>query len=322
MVDLSIYRIAPESFNESFNGSIDSLEEYILALEDFIDDVIDDAWLEYALESEGSGMETDSLDELLNRASDLKEKAMSAKSESDKQAFLREYESVMKQIRLENKNAEIDKKKRIKKILKIIGGSVLIVAATFGLVKLGKRISNDVKHKYAEETQELKEDRQRMQSASQEPPTQKIVKKLENEIRNDTVKNEEVIITSDDVIEAIKRSGHTKPENPRRMKVKGRLTVEESPRKRLPDLDYHLINKKRQKEYDSINKTYDVSRAWIFGGQNKKLHLDESERMINKFNRLRDEKYDEVQKLQLDYATMLSDYKHGKPVKKLVSTKK
>lgn len=339
MIDFDIYNIATESFDESSNDSIDSLEEYILALEDFIDDVIDDAWLESALESEGSGMETDSLDELLSRASDLKEKAMTAKSESDKQAFIREYESVMKQIRLENKKSDNDKKKRIKKILKIVGGSVLIIAATFGLVKLGKKISKDVKHKHAEEIlkkrildklktakpeekQKLKEELHDLQTAStQESPTQEIVEKLEDEIRTDTVKNEEVIITAEDVIKAIKRSGHTKPENPKRMKVKGRLTVEESPGKH-PGLKYELIKNKRDKEFESVMKTHGIVHEWIKGDDSTKLGFDEGSRMLDKFAQLQDEKISEIHKKRPDYLTMINDYKHGKSVKKLVSAKK
>lgn len=328
---IDIYSLANEDTIDQ-----EAINDYIYALEDFIDDVIDDAYLESALESESKDMESDSIDELLSKSANLKEKAMSAKSESDKQAFLREYDSIMKQIRIENKAADISKKNRIKKILKIVGGSILIIAATFGLVKLGKKVSKDIKHKKAEdvlrkriieklktappeEKQELKEELQDLQTTStQESPIEKVAEKLDSDIHDDTTKNEEIIITAEDVIEAIKRSGHTKPENPKRMKVKGKLTVEKSARTRSPFSQYVLTSRKRGRELDSVTRTYDKSSAWMDSKEARDLDYTQFKKTTAEFRRLQDEKADEIRKKVPDYDKLDDEYNRGTPVKKLV----
>lgn len=129
MIDTELYAIAIE------DSSDDTITEYILAIESFCNEIYKDFMYESAaLEAEGDDDPSqEDLDKLMQKAMKLKAKAKSAKSTADAIEFTQQYNSLMKEVYQCEKYADKDKKRRVKKILKVIIGSVLGIAAAFGL---------------------------------------------------------------------------------------------------------------------------------------------------------------------------------------------
>lgn len=152
MIDFDIYSIAVESFDEddslleddSYYCEMDPItESYYQALETYSDILLADLQFDIAIESEGSP-EDDKLADLASRAKDLKQKMLTAESTAEKQKAMTEYNRIMQDIAIEEKNAkDIEKKKKIKKILKIVGASVLAIAAGYGIYRGAKAIKNN-----------------------------------------------------------------------------------------------------------------------------------------------------------------------------------
>lgn len=130
------------SFEDDINEDNDFLNEYLNACESFMDDLEAELMFDSAMEASGTD-NSDKLEELASRARAAEAAMKSAKSKAAKEKAMQEYNSIMQELAVEEKNAKDDaKKKKVKKVIKIVGASILAAAAVFGIVKGAKALKN------------------------------------------------------------------------------------------------------------------------------------------------------------------------------------
>lgn len=117
-------------------------EKYYHALEAFCDALTIDVEIEAVLEATGTD---DELSNIIARSNSLRSRMLKARTSSEKKKGMAEYKSIMKDLANEERKAkDPDRKKKVKKALKIVGATVLAIAAAYGIYR-GAKFNNTKK---------------------------------------------------------------------------------------------------------------------------------------------------------------------------------